>query len=159
VPCGGFEGAFGKGAAMFSAFDSQKEPLYSAAIFPDIASLTRQLAAQNFNQEELDAALLGASECRSDNTKAMALLIQAGADVNARRSDGNTILMEAASRLYLTNLKFLLVSGADANRKNAKGETALGLVQSRISAQNSENQLPGYVSEIIHSLKGMGAHD
>lgn len=151
LPCGGEPG--------FSAFDSEQAPLYSAAIFPDVASLEKQLATQRFSQIDLNTALFGASRCRSDNTKAMALLIKAGADVNARRRDGSTVLMEAASGLQLTHLKFLLASGADANRKNDRGETALTWVKGRISAQDSENQMPEYVSEIIRSLKEIGARD
>lgn len=157
LPCGGIPYLLGRGSARFSAFNSEEVPLYSAAIFPDLTSLTNLLASQHFSQADLNAALFGASECRSDNTKAISLLIQAGADVNARRGDGSTVLMEAASGLRLTHLKFLLASGADPNLRNGRNETAKTWVERRISAQDKNIPLPEGAQEIIRLLKDTGA--
>jgi hypothetical protein len=154
LPCGSWR----TDRAMFSAFEEEKYPLYSAAIYPDLVSASRQLATNHFSQTDLDTALFGAITNSSDNTKMVELLIKAGANVNARRIDGSTLLMEAASGLRVTNVKLLLSLGADPNLKNQRGDTALSWVDGRISSQKDlEPPLPDYVSEIVRLLKQAGA--
>ncbi|MGI4792207.1 MAG: ankyrin repeat domain-containing protein [Janthinobacterium lividum] len=66
------------------------------------------------------------------DAKTLQLLLRHGADVNARTSDGNTILMRAGSPPWpdrVTKVKLLLAWGADINAKNAKGDTALILAK------------------------------
>lgn len=53
------------------------------------------------------------------------LLISRGADVNARASDGNTPLVEAATHNRLDMVKLLLDSGADVNAANDRGDIPL----------------------------------
>ena len=143
---------------MFSAFEESEAPLYSAAIYPDLVSASRQLATNHFSQADLDTALFGAITNSSDNTKMVELLVKAGANVNARRNDGSTLLMEAASALRVTNVKLLLALGADPNLRNQRGDTALSWVDERISSQkDSGPALPDYVLEIVRLLKEAGA--
>jgi len=150
VPCGHWR----TDRPSFSAFEEEKYPLYSSAIFPDLLALSEQLATAHFDQSELNAALLGATHCPSDNTQVMSMLIKAGADVNARQRDGSTLLMHAATGLQVTNVKFLLAAGADPSARNQRGDTALSLVQSRISSETSpESQLPDYALEIVRLLE------
>lgn len=151
LPCGGWR----IDRPAFSAFDEEQYPLYSAAIFPDLVSLSKLLSTGHFSQTDLNTALSGALTSSSANTKVVTLLLKAGADVNARRRDGSTVLMEAASGLRLTNVKLLLALGADPNLKNERGETALSWIEGRISSE--KDSLPDYAMEIVRLLKEAGA--
>lgn len=53
------------------------------------------------------------------------ILIHAGADVNARDSDGNTALIICSEKNYMEIAEFLIENGADVNLKNNEGNTAL----------------------------------
>ena len=54
----------------------------------------------------------------------ISLLLQAGADVNAKDRDGNTALILAAAE-NPTVVSVLLKAGADVNAKDRDGNTAL----------------------------------
>lgn len=56
---------------------------------------------------------------------AVKVIIEEGADVNAKDSDGSTALMWAAWRNELDAAKLLIQSGADVNAKDGKAVTAL----------------------------------
>jgi ankyrin repeat protein len=60
-----------------------------------------------------------------DSGSCTALLLEEGADVNARKMNGNTALMEAASRGSANCVRLLLNHGADVNGANNTGVTAL----------------------------------
>src|SRR2546422_316546 len=51
--------------------------------------------------------------------------VEAGADVNSRDADGNTLLMQAAVYAPVEDVEYLLAHGADANAANKAGHTAL----------------------------------
>lgn len=55
------------------------------------------------------------------------LLLDHGADINARGSSGVTPLMTAASRGHVESVRLLLDRGADRQMKNSSGQTALAL--------------------------------
>ncbi|HEX8638571.1 MAG TPA: ankyrin repeat domain-containing protein, partial [Pyrinomonadaceae bacterium] len=57
------------------------------------------------------------------------LLIEHGADVNARSPDGKTALMFAAMFDRAEFIDLLLAHGADASLRSDDGVTALGLAQ------------------------------
>lgn len=59
------------------------------------------------------------------HTEIVKLLIQSGADVNARPSGRSTALMMAAWAGYTNTVRVLLNAGADVNSKDEKGDTAL----------------------------------
>ncbi|MBR1604047.1 MAG: ankyrin repeat domain-containing protein, partial [Synergistaceae bacterium] len=64
------------------------------------------------------------------NPEVIKLLIDAGADVNARNEDGKTALMAAAR--YNQNpevIETLVDVGADVNARNEDGETARDYAQ------------------------------
>ena len=67
------------------------------------------------------AALVG-------QTEAAKLLIEKGANINARSNDGGTALHAAAFFCRTRTVKLLLSKGADVNVKNVRGETALDTV-------------------------------
>lgn len=56
---------------------------------------------------------------------AVKVIIEEGADINAKDSDGSTALMWAAWRNELDAAKLLIQSGADVNAKDSKAVTAL----------------------------------
>ena len=55
----------------------------------------------------------------------ISLLIENGADVNAKRNDGVTALMIASLHGDIDIIKFLIENGADVNTKSNHGYTAL----------------------------------
>jgi ankyrin repeat protein len=59
----------------------------------------------------------------------VALLLDAGADVDKAGRRGDTALMRASGRDHAAVVKALLDAGADVNRTNRYGDTALMLAQ------------------------------
>ncbi len=70
------------------------------------------------------------------DTLAVRNLIQQGADVNERDSQGNTPLSRAASYGYLEVVRTLLDKGANVDSRNTRGETALMLASASYRSNN-----------------------
>ena len=68
------------------------------------------------------------------------VLIDAGADVNARSHRGNTPLMWYAYSGYLEGIRYLAKRGADINARNYDGQTALDIAE-RFASQDVSNFL------------------
>jgi hypothetical protein len=98
-------------------------PLLEAVVSGDSSGTQEVLRSHRFTRKELDRAMLDAALSQFDNTASIGLLLQAGANVNARAPDGTTPLMIAIS--YPCNLKPLLDGGADLNSRDKWGRTAL----------------------------------
>jgi hypothetical protein len=64
--------------------------------------------------------------CKKDSTEMVKMLVENGADVNARDEDGATPLMFLAAAGELELIKLLLQKGAQINARDNKGVTALG---------------------------------
>jgi len=60
-----------------------------------------------------------------NQVKVAKVLLERGADVNAREKDGGTALMCAAKDGNVKSVKFLLEHGADVHIKSNDGNTAL----------------------------------
>lgn len=106
--------------------------LTEAVINGDALRTQELLRSHKFAKSELDRALLDAAISRYDNTAVIKLLLQAGADVNARTSDGTTPLMNAVA--HPCNLQPLLEGGADLSAKDKWGRDAL-----RVAREVKEN--------------------
>ena len=59
------------------------------------------------------------------DSKAVSLLVEAGANVNISDSEGNTPLIYSVQGKYTSCMRILLKAGADAKAKNIKGRNAL----------------------------------
>lgn len=81
--------------------------------------------------------LTRAVELRSHGT--LALLLAAGADLNARDAAGRVVIVEAAKEKDNVAVLALLSRGADVNQQDAEGETALSqmLMQGQSRAVNA----------------------
>ena len=107
-------------------------PLTEAVINGDALRTQELLASHKFAQNEFDRALFDAALSRYDNTTVIKLLLQAGADVNARAPDGTTPLMNSVA--HPCNLQPLLEGGADLNARDKWGRDAL-----RVAREVKEN--------------------
>jgi len=99
------------------------KPLTDPVVLGDVLGTKALLGSHRFDKKELDRALFDAVLSRYDNTDVIKLLLDAGAEVNARAPDGSTPLMEAVARPC--NLRPLLDGGADVNARDKSGRSAL----------------------------------
>ena len=112
--------------ALVNATDEAgSTPLHHAAGFGNLAimkALLAQGAAVNARNRRASTPLHWAI---LDEAK-VRLLLDAGADKNARQADGRSIVYQAASSANATNiLQLLLEKGADPNLATANGQTPL----------------------------------
>ncbi|MFH1113810.1 MAG: ankyrin repeat domain-containing protein [Pseudomonadota bacterium] len=77
------------------------------------------------DEQGCPALLIAAESDYRDRLELVRLLLDKGADVNAKRKDGWTVLMEAALRGHLELLRLCLDRGADVNAKTNEEATAL----------------------------------
>lgn len=68
--------------------------------------------------------IMGGESTRKD-LKALEILVEAGADVNARDSGGNPVLWEAVRRGELEPVRILVEGGADVNARDSRGDPVL----------------------------------
>lgn len=80
-------------------------------------------------------------ETQGEDLSMVRVLLDAGADVNARNEGGVTALMRAAGSGSLAVVDALLAAGADVNRRDNDGNTAL-LHSARYEAANTANTHP-----------------
>lgn len=112
---------------LLFSFPQSKLPFEDMVIDGDVVGTRKLLASRRFEKRELDRALFDAVLSRYDNTTVIGLLLDAGADVNARAPDGSTPLMSAVARPC--NLRPLLDRGADLSTRNKAGSTALDIAK------------------------------
>lgn len=81
------------------------------------------------------------------------ILIESGAEVNAKDDEGNTALMSAVKEGLIDGVKLLIEKGADVNLKDRGGITALSYAKAGQSYQQDKTKY----KEIIKLLEGAGA--
>jgi hypothetical protein len=114
------------------------------------AAALRVLVAHT--KDKAGAKLLEA--CRKDQEQVAKLLIEGGANVNARDEMGNTPLMLAVGMGKVRLVRVLLAEGADVNAINSKGISVLGWAYSPvIEGEFSVRQR----RQIVRLLKEYGA--
>lgn len=85
------------------------------------------------------------------NDEIVAMLIEAGADINARADDHTTALHCAVSSLNLNAVRLLIEKGADVSAKDDRGMTPLKITTL------SRNAIPDPYPEMAELLKKAGA--
>ena len=120
------------GAAIETRDREGYTPLWLAAFRGDkdaMALTTAQKADPNAKDSHGRSALhiLGETAQRRDVKPLMQLLLDAGADINARDPDGSTPLYLAVKGDYREVAQFLLAHKADPNTKDKDGDTPLHL--------------------------------
>lgn len=104
-------------------------------------------------QEFLDDPALKAA-VESESMEILKLLLEAGAQINAKTSGGETALTEAARTGKVEMVKILLEAGANPNIQDRMEMTPLHwtIHWSRQTAQTPTK--PGYIETVQHLLKG-----
>jgi hypothetical protein len=108
------------------------DDLTHAAYIGDVIALSRLLSTKKYSEPDLNRALKFAIMSLWDNTTAISMLLKAGADVNAKSSDGTTPLM--ATYECSCNISALLANGARIEDRNRWGQTASDLARQRHDA-------------------------
>jgi TonB family protein len=109
---------------------------------PVVATVTVNFVVR---QQDFGSRLMRAAE--EGNTATVRVLLELGADVNAKDDDGRTSLMGAAQKGHTAAVRALLDAGADANAKDDDGQTSMML-----AAQKGHTQ-------IMQMLKKAGARE
>lgn len=74
-----------------------------------------------------------------DDTTVLQLLVNHGADIDVKNSDGKTLLMEAAEALSIESVKLLLEHKADINARAHDGHTALTYAIERMERADEDS--------------------
>lgn len=109
-----------------------RDDLTHVAQIGDVIGVSKLLSAKRYSQLDLNRALNCAVMSLWDNTNVINMLVKAGADVNAKSSDGTTPLM--ATYECACNISVLLANGARVEDRNRFGQTALDFARQRHDA-------------------------
>ena len=118
---------FGVGGTFDDADTSPAQSLSEAAFTGDIAAMKQGLAGgadPNAKDPQSGSTLLAAAALMG-HTEIVTLLLEHGADVNARSRDDGTALHAAAFLGRTETVKLLLEKGADTTLRNNMGGTAI----------------------------------
>jgi len=131
--------------------------LFAAVSSGDVVALTKILAAgANVNAKEPAAdstpLMLAAM---AGQPAAAKILIDKGADVKAKNTDGNTALHTAAFFCKPKMVALLIENGADVNAKNSDGETALGTISTPWEEAKGVYQLLGGMLQLKLDLEAI----
>ncbi len=118
-------------SALFMAVNRDHEPGGDDTAHAEVVELLlRHGVAPDARDFVVDATpLMRAGQLRREQTARV--LVAAGADVNARDNEGETVLMYAAEGGHTGIIGLLLEAGADVKARAPTGQTALGWAISR----------------------------
>lgn len=114
------------GASSFTNAKDDEYPLHMAVVNDDIQLIKRILSKKAFIDERDETgstALMVAT--KANNVHAAYMLIEAGADVNAKDNIQDSPYLYAGAQGYLKILRMTLIHGADLKSTNRYGGTAL----------------------------------
>jgi hypothetical protein len=133
---------------VLGSYDPSAAPLLEAAKIGDVVSTSVLLKTERFSKSSLSKALFDAVAYPSDNTDVIRMLLAAGADPNATREEGTSVLMESIDHWNAHNIRFLITAGADPSLKNRAGDTASSKLSAAIKQALRSGQVPPYVEEL-----------
>lgn len=116
----------------------QLDRLYRAVCAGDVAEVRARLAAPG-ELEWVNPATglcLAHEAARLEQPEILELLVEAGADVEAKSIDGRTPLFEAACRNRLATVRMLLARGADPKVTTVRGKNNLAHVAARSNSRD-----------------------
>lgn len=110
---------------------------------PENAEIAKLLIARGANiHANNDAAIFGAAKYAAPEVVRLLIAKGARVDLRDKESDGNTVLLEAASGTSVEKIEMLLVAGADIKTTNNNGQTAL-MMASRLDHRiRPDDRLP-----------------
>ena len=134
---------------------SLNEPLVftaARACRDDIIVLLASSGADlNIRSGVLELTALMAAACEKNGAKSVQTLLRLGADVDAKDSNGRTVLMLAVGCQRPDVVKIIIEAGADVNVKDIHGTTVL------LQAKQSRKELGILFDRISSLLKKNGA--
>jgi ankyrin repeat protein len=118
------------------------------------AGITPLMAAAGLGSKEEDAT--GRFKTEADAIEAIQLCLDAGVDINAANSQGQTALHAAALKGYDKVVEFLAARGANVNVKDKQGKTpldaALGLAGGSGGFDGSRRDVHDSTAELLRKL-------
>ncbi|KAF3923439.1 Ankyrin-1 [Orbilia brochopaga] len=109
-------------------------PLYSS-IFHQHHAITRMLLDRGANPDGPDRVMLIAA-CFKDDLDAARLLLDHGADVNKRDSNGKSPIQHAADKSSVAMVELLVAHGADVNESSSSSDPALNAAYYAVEGKN-----------------------
>ena len=81
-----------------------------------------------------------------------AAVLEAGADVNAVNTDGNTAVHHAAMNKMPSVVELLAKHGAKLEVQNTRGQTPLGIANLKRRMQSEEAAIDSVMVDLLHRL-------
>lgn len=155
----GFKRLLELGASPNQIFGDGSSIMYWVAIHSDVRFL--KLALEYEGNPNLVAGSLKETPIFSmmgpDNKNKIPIIIQAGADMNYQRSNGETPIMVAAGLGQFDTVLYLLEQGADYKIRNVYNQnTLMDVIAFRRTTMDPKNNLTKWMNKVIDWLEKKG---